>query len=164
MTPTVEKASPPSVGSTRASSHDTASESGLDPIEQEGLADGGLKKAILQHFVSLASTSVTHHGVPACWSAGEWNDRTWANGDMEASITQLFGSLGLDSTIPTMKHQSLAVFPGRRTNGFWLPVWKFRLDRDAKNGRLALSVALLCAAHVNTVPIVCIICCFAVPC
>ena len=142
MAPPYEKVSPPrSDGSTRASTQDSASESGGDPNEPEAhqFADGPLKKAIRQHFYSKASTFDTHNGVPVCWSAGEWNARTWADRDMEQEITRLFSVLGLDAKMSAMKDIALKTYPGRRHTGFWLPVWKFRLDRDAKNGRLAPS-------------------------
>ena len=142
MSPALEKASPPrSEGSTRASTLDSASESGVDPSELEAFhSEGGLRKAIIQHFASLANTSDTHHGVPVCWSAGEWNARIWADRDMEEELTKLFSILGLDDRMTAMKLIDLNIFPGRRVNGFWLPVWKLRLDRDAKNGSLALSL------------------------
>lgn len=121
MTPPVEMVSPPSEGSTCASGHDSGC---------------GLKNAIMQHFCSLAGTHTTHHVVPVCWNAGEWNARTWASGGMEESVKKLFNDLGLDSS---SLNNCLSVVPGQRTNGFWLPVWKFRCDRGAKNGRPALS-------------------------
>lgn len=129
MAPPVDKTSMPSDGSTHAS----------------GPRECKLKNAIVHRFVSLASTHTTHHGVPVCWSAGEWNARTWAGGGMEDSITWLFNDLGLDSKMANLKRRCLVSFPGQGTHGFWLPVWKFRLDRDASNGRLALS----CATHVQ---------------
>jgi hypothetical protein len=129
MSPTPEKESRPEC-STRAS------ESGLDLNEGE---QGGLKHAIIHHFASLASTQSEHHGVPVGWSAGAWIARTWADADMEAGVTKLFADLGLESKMTAMKHLGLNTCPAKRTNGFWLPVWKFRLDRDAKNGSLVLS-------------------------
>jgi hypothetical protein len=138
MALTLEKESrAPSVCSTRASTvSDSASESGLEPNEGDRCP---LKKAITHHFASLASTQSEHHGVPVGWSAGQWIHHTWADADMEAGITKLFADLGLESKMTIMKHAGLSTFPRGRTNGFWLPVWKFRLDRDAKNGSLALS-------------------------
>jgi hypothetical protein len=117
-----------------SSTQDSLSDPDLD------LSDLDLKTAIHQHFASLVLTQDTQPtGVPVGWSAGQWNARTWADGGMEAGITQLFVDLGLESKMTAMKHLGLNTFWRTRTEDFWLPVWKFRLDRDAKNGSLALS-------------------------
>ncbi len=95
-----------------------------------------------------------HHGMPAGWSAGEWNARMWATADMEESITHMFVALGLGARLTAMKDVSLNVYPGQQqTNAFWLPVWKFRLDREAKNGCPALSQRLS-----ETLPNTCLVC------
>jgi hypothetical protein len=130
-----------SEGATRASTHDSTSESGIDPNEAAFYAEGGLKKAISQYFASLASTSDTHHGVPVCWNAGAWNAHSWEGRNMEEEVTQLFSDLGLEDNMKVIKDKCLNVFPGRRVNGIWLALWNLRMDRDAKNGRLALSLA-----------------------
>jgi len=130
---------PPSVGSTQ----DPGSEPGIEESDHEVRAAGGLRKAIMNHFACLARTQEMHQGAPVVWNAAEWNERTWKDRNMEADITQLFLDLGLSSSVATMKDAGLKNFPCSRTNGFWLAVWKFRMDRSAKNGRLALSPAQL---------------------
>ena len=134
--------SPPSLGS--ASTHDSLSDCGLEPPDHEVFASGGLKKAVHQHFVSLAMTQEMHDGAPAPWNAAQWNDRMWTDRNMEVEITQLFVDLGMSSNIDEMKTLGLTSFPSERTNGFVLNIWKFRMDRDAKNGRLALSTCTAC--------------------
>jgi hypothetical protein len=99
-----------------------------------------LKAAIIQHFARMVITQEMQNDVPICWSAGKWNAQYWATASMEDGITQLFIDLGLGARLTAMKHTGLNAYPGRQqTNGFWLPVWKFCLGREAKNGRLTLS-------------------------
>jgi hypothetical protein len=141
---------PPSDGPTHASTHDST-ESTIDPNERAFYVEGALKKAISQHFASLASTTITHHGVPVCWNAGAWNARTWEGRNMEEEVTQFFSNAGLDDKMTVIKYKCQTLFPGRAVNGIWLPLWNFRMDRDAKNGSLALS---LCA-HVQHVGVCC---------
>lgn len=129
-----------SVGSTRASTNDNASESGRSVFQPAGFADNGLKDAIKHHFARMVSTQETRNGMLVSWSAGHWNALYWATANMEDGITQLFTDLGQCDILTAMKGSTLKTNPGqKRINNFWLPVWKFRLDRDAKNGRLALS-------------------------
>ena len=104
------------------------------------MSHGSLKNAIIQHFASMVITQETHNDVPVCWSAGKWNAQYWATASLEDGITQLFVDLGLGAKVTAMKHAGLNAYPGQtQTNAFWLPVWKFRLDRDSKNGCLTLS-------------------------
>ena len=118
-----------------------------------------LKNAIIEHFVSMAITQDTQNGLPACWSAGKWNADYWATTEMEEGITQLFIDLGLDDRLTAMKNVGVNAHPGAQpVYGFWLPVWKFRLDRDAKNGRLALSSHSM----PQTLPNTCLVGCSAV--
>lgn len=99
-----------------------------------------LKNAIIRHFASMVTTQETQNDLPVCWSAGKWNAQYWAATSMEDGITQLFDDLGLGAQLTAMQRAGLNAYPGeQRINAFWLPVWKFRLDRDAKNGRLTLS-------------------------
>ena len=110
-----------------------------------------LKSAIIQHFVSMAIAQETQNGLPACWSAGKWNARYWATTDMEEGITQLFIDLGLGDRLTAMKHAGLHSYPGeQQINAFWLPVWNFRSDGDAKHGRLALSSRSVCPNRFQT--------------
>jgi hypothetical protein len=110
-------------------------------MEPPGLAGGGLRKAIIQHFDSMKITQETRNDVPVCWSAGKWNANYWAAANMEDGITKLFGDLGLGAKLTAMKHAGLNAYPGQQcTTAFWLPVWKFCLDRSAKNGCLPLSL------------------------
>ena len=101
---------------------------------------GSLKNAIIQHFASMVITQITKYNVQVGWSAGEWNAQYWATASMEDGITQLFIDLGLGTQITAMQQAMLNAYPGQQpTTAFWLPVWKFRLDNDASNGRLTLS-------------------------
>jgi len=106
-----------------------------------------LKKAIVQHFASMAITQETQNDMPVCWSAGIRNAQYWATTSMEDGITQLFDDLGLGAKLTAMQHAGLNAYPGeQRINAFWLSVWKFRLDRGAKNGRFTLSPLAMIAS------------------